>query len=139
MGSISINEYKSIMTDYATAQDQLIGISDKYFEAAYTILRANAFDPEIDLLVAFHNAYIVSQGSYASAPSSAINAVRALQNHILNKAVPVDPDVAKYNDVNEWYADHVADFPTIVPIIPQGFATMSTQAGHVIDTKYIEL
>ena len=74
---ISTTDYKSIMTDYSDAQTQLTGISDKYYDAAYTVLVTNVFDPEIDLLIAFHNAYIVSQSSYASAPTSAIKAVNS--------------------------------------------------------------
>ncbi len=142
MAVISTTDYKSIMTDYADAQTQLAGISDKYYDAAYTVLVTNVFDPEIDLLVAFHNAYIVSQGAYASAPSSAINAVRALQNHILSQATSIgNGDIAigdKYDEINDWYEDHPGQWATGgSAIIPQAFATMSAQAGHTINSTYI--
>ena len=138
MAIISTTDYKSIMTDYADAQTQLDGISDKYFDAAYTVLVTNVFDPEIDLLIAFHNAYIVSQGTYASAPSSAINAVNSLQNHILAQGVSAGNNGApaageKYDDINDFYLDD----GTFTSVIPQSFANMSSQSGHTIESAYI--
>lgn len=142
MAVISIPDYKSIMNDYADAQNQLTGITDKYYSAAYTVLVINVFDPEIDLLIAFHNAYVVSQGAYASAPTSAVNAVRALQDHVLNQAVSIgNGSVAageKYDDINDFYADYPGKFPTGgSALIPQAFATISSQAGHTIESTYI--
>lgn len=142
MAVISIADYKTIMTNYADAQDQLDGISDKYYNAAYAVLGIDVFDPEIDLLVAFHNAYIVSVGAYSSAPSSAVNAVNALQNHVLNQALSIGiSSIAvddKYDDINDFYADYPANFPTGgSAIIPAAFATVSGQAGHTIESTYI--
>lgn len=138
MAVISTIDYKSIMTDYADAQNQLTGISDNYFDAAYTVLVTNVFDPEIDLLIAFHNAYIVSQGAYASAPSSAINAVNSLQNHVLAQGISAGNNGApavglKYDDINDFYLDDGGFAVTI----PQAFANMSSQAGHTIESAYI--
>ena len=143
MAVISITEYKSIMTDYNTACVQLEGISDEYYNAAYTVLINNVFDPEIDLLVSFHLAYVVSQSTYASAPTTAIKAVTALQNHILNQSVSAGVGAGqtigdKYDEVDDFYADNPVDFPTGgSAVIPQGFATMSQQAGHTIGSTYI--
>ena len=142
MAVISTTDYKSIMTDYSDAQGQLTGISDKYFDAAYTVLVTNVFDPEIDLLIAFHNAYIVSQGAYSSAPTSAVNAINALQNHILSQATSIgNGSIAigeKYDDINDWYEDHPGQWPTGgSAIIPQAFADISAQAGHTILSTYI--
>ncbi|KKL54283.1 hypothetical protein LCGC14_2266960 [marine sediment metagenome] len=139
MAVISITDYRAIMTNYADAQTQLVGISDEYYNAAYTVLNVNVFNPEIDLLVAFHNAYVVSQGAYASAPISAVNAVNALQNHILNQSVSVDGGSGitagdKYDDINDYYSDYPASFALL---IPQAFATISGQAGHTIDSAHI--
>ncbi len=142
MAAITITDYLSIMTDYNTSFAALSGITDGYYDAAYTVLLANVFDPEIDLLVSFYTAYNVSVSSYSSAPTSVINAVRALQDHILSKDVSAgtgDQTVgAKYADIDEFYEDNAANFPTAgSAIIPTGFATMSQQAGHTIDSTYI--
>ena len=143
MAVITITEYKSIMTDYNTSFAALSGVSDGYYDAAYTVLIANVFDPEIDLLVSFYTAYNVSVSAYASAPTSAINAVKALQDHVLAKDVSAGTGAGqtagdKYDDINDFYADNPSDFPTGgSAIIPQGFATMSQQAGHTVDSTYI--
>ncbi len=142
MAVINRTDYKSIMTDYADAQTSLTGISTKYFDAAYTVLITNVFDPEIDLLVAFHNAYVVSQGAYASAPTTAVNAINALQNHVLaqqlsegNGSIAVG---LSYDDINDFYEDFPGAFPTGgAAIIPQAFATISQQAGHTIESTFI--
>ncbi len=142
MAVIAITDYKSIMTDYSSAQNQLVGISDLYYDAAYTVLVTNIFDPEIDLLVAFHTAYTVSQGAYTSAPTSAVNAVNALQSHVLNQSVSIGVGSVtvgdKYDDINDFYEDYPVDFPTgVLAVIPQAFADMSSQAGHTILSTYI--
>lgn len=134
--AISTTDYKSIMTEYAAAKNQLTGISDNYFEAAYTVLITNVFNPEIDLLVAFHNAYIISQSAYASVPSSAINAIGALQSHILRKSV--SGAGLQYDDINDYYEDNSDAFPTGEnAVIPQAFADISSQAGHTVESTYI--
>lgn len=138
MAVITTTDYKSIMTDYTAAQDQLDGISDKYFDAAYTVLLVNVFDPEIDLLIAFHNAYVVSQGAYASAPASAVNAVNSLQSHVLAQGISAGNGGApaaglKYDNINDYYADD----GTFANIIPASFAVISSQAGHTIDSAFI--
>lgn len=135
MAVISITDYKSIMTDYSDAQAQLAGISDKYYDAAYTVLVTNVFDPEIDLLIAFNNAYVVSQGAYSSAPISAVNAINSLQNHVLNQSIAAG---SEYDDINDFYLDNASDFPTGgSAVIPQAFADISSQAGHTIESTYI--
>jgi len=143
---ISVTDYKSIMTDYAGAQNQLNGIADKYYDAAYTVLLTNVFNPEIDLLIAFHNAYVTSQGAYASAPTSAVNAINALQNHILNQAVSIGNVTGlavgdRYTDINDYYEDYSTGgqtaFTQTPGNIPAAFATISSQAGHTILAKFI--
>ena len=139
---ITFIDYKSIMTDYADAQDQLVGISTKYFDAAYTVLVTNVFDPEIDLLIAFHNAYIVSQGAYSSAPTSAVNAINALQGHVLNQSTSIGNGSItigeKYDDINDYYEDYPGQWPTGgSAIIPQSFADISAQSGHTINSTFI--
>jgi hypothetical protein len=143
MAVISTNDYKAIMNDYAAAQNQLVGIADNYYDAAYRILLINVFDPEIDLLIPFNNAYLTSQTAYNSAPASVIAAVNKLQRHILNKGVSQGIGSGqtageKYDDINDYYADHPIAFPTgASAVIPTTFASLSQQAGHEIESTYI--
>lgn len=139
MAIINVNDYLSIMTDYNTAVTSLSGVSDNYFNSAYTVLISNIFDPEIDLLVSFHTAYNVSVSAYASAPTAAINAIRALQDHIISKGVSIGVGGTQsvgdaYDDINDYYSDYPGRFTAT---IPSGFATMSTQSGHAIDSAWL--
>lgn len=143
MAVITPANYISVMNDYAAASDQLVGVSDNYYNAAYTVLLLNVFDPEIDLLIAFNNAYLTSQTAYASSPASVVSAVNTLQRHILARGVSLGVGAGqtageRYDDVNDYYADHPAEFPTGgSAIIPQSFADLSSAAGHTIDSTYI--
>jgi len=143
MAVLGTTDYTSIMTDYANALTQLTGISDHYFNSAYTVLITNVFDPEIDLLVAFHNAYIVSQRAFATVPQSAVTAINTLQKHILSHSISkgnIGAPLAgeKYDDINDYYIDNPNVFKTgINAIIPSAFATISSQSGHVIDATYV--
>ena len=142
MAALTVTDYLSIMTDYNTAFSSLSGLSDGYYDAAYTVLLANVFDPEIDLLVAFHTAYNVSVSAYAAAPPSVVSAVKALQDHILSKDVSAgtgDQTLGdRYTNIDEYYEDNLASFPVEgSAIIPVGFATLSAQSGHTIDPTYV--
>ena len=139
MAIISTTDYLDVMNDYAAAQDQLVGIGDNYYNAAYTILLINVFDPEIDLLIQFNNAYVTSQTAYESAPAGVISAVNSLQQHILNKGVSIGVGAGltvldRYADVNEYYSDYPGSY---TGIIPATFASLSQQAGHTITAPWL--
>ncbi len=142
MAEINTTDYKDIATLYADATTQLTGISQKYFDAAYEIVILDTFDPTIDLLVPFFNAYLASEQAYANAPQSIVNAVRSLQEHILSRAksrgngigdLAVTVDL-KFSNINEWYSDEEASAAsTFANQLPANFATISLQAGHRIE------
>lgn len=143
MAVITVTNYKSVMNDYAAAQDQLTGIADNYYNAAYTILFINVFDPEIDLLIPFNNAYVISQTAYLAAPPAVVTAVDQLQRHILNKGTSGGFGAGqtageRYDDINDYYADKEAETPgAFASQIPSSFASLSAQAGHTIESTYI--
>ena len=83
MSVISTADYKELAGYYTAAMQSLSGISDEYYNAALVVVNLQAFDPEIDLLVPFYNAYVASITAYATAPQSIVNAVKSLQDHIL--------------------------------------------------------
>ena len=108
MAVISAADYKLLVVDYDTALTQIEGVSDNYLNAANKVLLLNVFDSEIDLLVPFHNAYLVSTSAFASQPQAVVDAVKALQNHILSKgAERAGSEVVgtRFTSVNDYYAD----------------------------------
>jgi hypothetical protein len=133
MAVITVTDYKLLVDDYELALAQVAGVATNYFNAAYKVLLLNVFDPEIDLLVPFHNAYLVSDTSFAAQPQSVVDAVKALQNHILAKGEDKDTAV-KFTSVNEYYADNTGDF---TGYFSAAFAALSQQAGFTIESTYI--
>lgn len=149
MAVISVTDYRAIITDYTTAIAALSGISDNYGDAATVIVQLNAFDPEIDLLIPFFNAYQTGIQAYANQPQSIIDAVKALQDHVLARTVPSDiysstTSGARYADINSFYADSTTANPadSNLDFTDQGtqlsaeFAVLSNQAGHTISDAY---
>ena len=137
MAVIGNDDYKDIMNFYADAQTQLSAVSDYYYNAAYEIVLLQAFDPEIDLLVPFYNAYLTADSAYASAPQAIIQAVKSLQDHILSKGRDKDTG-ARYTEIDDYYADYPTVFGTGNSAdIPANFATLSSQAGHTIGSTYV--
>jgi len=133
MAVIPTADYKLLVTDYETALAALVGLSDNYFNAAQKVLLLNVFDSEIDLLVPFHNAYLVSRVSYGAQPQAVVNAVRALQRHVLSKGTDKDDATLKFTSINEYYADD----GTFVGFFSSDFAALSQQAGFTIESTYI--
>lgn len=136
MAEINTTDYVDITNLYTTASQQLVGIAQQYFNAAYEIVILSVFDPEIDLLLPFFNAYLAADTAYASSIQSVVNAVRELQDHILRRAR--DPGGLPFSTVNDWYEAFPAVFPDDFgggssAIISSEFAALSQQAGHRIE------
>ena len=71
-----------------------------------------------------------------------VNAVRALQNHVLAKGSVTTAGVTfgdKFSSINDYYADNSVDFPVSpgTPYFTEEFAALSQQAGHTIEDAYI--
>ena len=139
MAIISFADYKAIVTDYTEALTQISGLSQNYFDAAYKVLLLNAFNPEIDLLVAYHNAYLTADVSYAAQPQSVVNAVTALQAHVLSQGTDKDTGL-KFTGINDWFADeddrNAGTFSSPA-FFTSEFASLSQQAGYTITSDYI--
>ncbi len=131
MAVITTADYKLIVVDYTAALTQLTGIKDNYYDAAYKVLLLNVFDPEIDLLIPYHNAYLTATVAYAAQPQSVVNAVRSLQGHVLAKGTDTSGD--RFASVDDYYADD----GTFASYFTADFAALSQQAGHTISATYI--
>ncbi len=155
MGAIKIGNYQQIAQNYANAQKQVSGISDYYFQSAYEIVLLQVFDPELDLLQPFYNAYLASQTIYLQAPSAVINAVKRIQQHVLDKArTDANEDSTgteqTFSDINDWIdAKSTNGSPGATSVgrkddfddsfkVAQEFANLSSQAGFVIETENID-
>lgn len=133
MAVISVLKYKNLTVEYTNAQTQIAGVADNYFDAAYIVVQLQAFDPEIDLLTPYFNAYLAANTAYIAVPQAVINAVKALQEHVLRRAV--DSNGVKFTDVNDWYGD-TGSFLGGNGVSAE-FAVLSNQAGHTITSTYI--
>ena len=131
MAEINTTSYLAIADDYDAAIAALDGIDQHYYDAAYEILILSVFDPELDLLQPFYNAYLATNALYV-APISAVTAVSELQRHILHRAR--DGSGNKYANIDAYYAAHSAIF---TDALPQNFADLSQLAGFVISSTYI--
>ena len=131
MASTEINttSYDAIAHDYAAAAAAIVDLSQHYYDAAYEVLILSVFDPELDLLQPFYNAYLASVGTYSNIPYGGIGAVASLQTHVLNRAR--DANDAKYANIDAWLTAKAL-------LVPQEFADISAQAGFTISAANIE-
>lgn len=152
MAAILVENYQNITAFYAEAQSQTVGLADYYYNAAVEVLLLNDFEPELDLLEPFYNAYIAAQSAFVTPPTAIVNAVGALQRHVLNKA-RTNASVA-FTNINAWidagdtngylsvdadgseavgrYGDVDTSFQT-----ESQFASLSAQAGFTINAANI--
>jgi len=146
MAAIKIANYQNITGFYSEAQGQVVGLADYYYDAAVEILLINEFEPELDLLEPFYNAYVSAQSAYVTPPVAVVNAVGALQRHVLNRA-RTEADAA-FTNINAWIDCGATNGYLSVALTRAGdvdtsfqveseFATLSGQAGFTIDAANI--
>jgi len=107
MAAIKVENYQTVALNYAGASQQLVGIADYYYLAAVEILEINDFDPELDLLEPFYNAWQSSIQSYAFVTPSVLSAVTALQEHVIDKArtdstVDSTGVAQRFDTIDDW-------------------------------------
>lgn len=153
MAAILVEHYQNLTYFYSEAQNQLVGLADYYYLAALEIVMLQVFDPEIDLLSPFYQAYLAADSAYFQPPTAVYSAVQALQRHILQRArtdPAVDPDgvAAVFTTVDEWLdagatngflstaVGRQGDVNTSIQV-ESNFATLSATAGYAIDSSNI--
>lgn len=154
MAAIKVTNYQNIVDYYTEASIALVGIADYYYSAAEEIVMLNVFDPEIDLLSPFYQAYLAAAAAYTTPPTAVVSAVAALQAHVLNRA-RTDPDIsgveARFADINEWIDAGASNGYLTSAVgrsgetgsgdgsfkVPTEFATLSATAGYSIDATNI--
>ena len=154
MATIYVENYQNVVDYYTDASIALVGIADYYYSAAEEIVQLNRFDPEIDLLNPFYQAYLAADAAYSSPPTAVVSAVGALQAHVLARA-RTDPDASgnslRFADINEWIDADAANGYLTSAVgrqgetgpgndsfrVPSEFATLSGTAGYNIDAANI--
>lgn len=154
--SISVNKYQ-IITDFLTnAQKEINKLPDNYSLAATEVLTISQnldFDPEIDLLAPFHNAFLANQTGIVSSIPAVISAVISLQKHVMNRSrtAPTISNTSgsKFDDINQWIDAGGTNDPALYKAVgrlgdndvsftvSQEFADLSSQAGFPITSNNI--
>lgn len=145
MGAIKVDNYGTISNLYGSASSQLTGIADYYFQAATEVLLLDEFDPELDLLEPFYNAWQAALSVYAFTTPSALNAVTALQDHIIDKARTTAS--GRFTSVDNWLdaagtngvgtnVGRSGDLNDSIQVTAD-FANISALAGHTISSGNI--
>lgn len=139
MAAIPVSVYQNIASYYTSAQQQVSDVSSYYYSAAQDILVVDQFDPELDLLKPFYQAYQGVQSAYLQVPQSVVQAVSSLQSHILAKAV--DATDNQFSDINDWIAGTGGrgngETDQAAFTVSQEFADLSAQAGYEIENTNI--
>ena len=147
MAAILVENYQNLVTYLTDAQQALVGISDYYYSAAEEIVLLNVFDPEIDLLAPFYQAYLAADAAYTSPPTAVYTAVTALQVHVINRARANDT-TTRFADINEWIDAAAANGYLSALVGREGdidgsfkvtteFAALSATAGYTINAANI--
>jgi len=132
MAAIKVLNYQNIEGYISTAQIFVSAAADYWYDAALEIVLLDEFDPEIDLLIPFYNAYLAAVGTYASAPASGVTAVGKLQAHVLNRARTNAG--ARFTAIDTWYAGtggREDDVDTAITV-SQFFADVSLASGYSV-------
>ena len=146
MAAIPVDTYRVIADKYARAQVAVADVSSYYFDAAYEIVILESFDPELDLLAPFYNAYLAARTIFLQAPQSVVQAVNRLQSHVINKAR--EQDGTKFTDINNGIdASNANTFDGTSPgrqgdvdasfKVAREFAAISGQAGFEISNSNV--
>jgi hypothetical protein len=118
---ISKADYLKISDYYADLRAQLTGATHYLYDAAYTVVLLNDFEPTLDLQQPLYDAYI-SQTSAIQSNAAFLAAVRAMNNHVLRRG---------------GYASLDAYFFAQSIQVDSHWASMCGDAGFTINSAYI--
>ena len=117
-------DYRQIAIYYSDAYDTYNGATDYLWLAVYRIVLLQVVFPELDLLQDFWNAYFINMsGTGASAPNSWLNAVSAINNHVITRGT--------YTSIDAYLAAEGI-------LVPANWISLSAQAGYTISSAYSE-
>lgn len=120
---ISQTEYRNIALDYSAAYERLLEPNDFLYDAVYRIVLLQVVIPEVDLVNPFYDAYNITFNN-SDIPSSMIDAVAAINNHVIQRG--------GFDDVDA-YLDSGSGIT-----VPASWATLSSLAGFTISAGNID-
>jgi hypothetical protein len=127
---ISGAEYVSIANNYGSLRERLDATTDYLYDAVYTIVLFNEFEPTLDLLQTFYDTYVLqTQILNNNTPYHA--AIRALNNHVLLRAIDPSTD-SGYTDINDWFDDQ-----GVGKVLKPEWQTMCAELGFTIEDGFV--
>lgn len=115
---ISGTDYLAIATYYSNARASNTGSVDYLYDAVYKIVLSTQFYPTIDLINEFWTSYKINADIFRS-PSTYLSAVRAINNHVVNRAG------STVTDVNDYLIEENIT-------VPMGWAELCKNTGVLI-------
>jgi hypothetical protein len=122
MAVISGADYSTIAIAYSNARDSQLQVKQYLFDSVYEIVQSNIVKAEVDLLIPFWNTYLYGLNTNSS-PQSLLEAVRAINAHVLKESSHEDGN----GDVT---LDAYLDGEGVT--VPQTWADLSSAAGYDI-------
>lgn len=139
MAQINRALYRDIAEAYATIETSLSGIATNArtaLDAILDVTTTNYPDPSVDsdaaleievaLLVVFNTAYVASQ-NLAASTGAILDAVRAVNNHVINEVSGTDSATTK---LQNWVNTEMTTVWTSG--IPVGWKNLSEDAGYTV-------
>ena len=114
--------YVSLATNFGQLVSVLKNSTSYMYNALTTVAELDSVEATRDLIIPFDNVYQQQFGAL-NASAQYLEVVRALNNHVLNRARDVNGDV--YTDINDWFDDESVNTATI----PQTWKDMCDLTG----------
>jgi len=146
MPAIKVATFEDIVNFYGQAQQQIAGVASYYWSVVTEIVDLTDVDVELECLSPVYSAYLASNTIFTAPPQAAVQAVKALTDHILNHARTSSG--TRFSDINDWLDAH-GDNGVGVNVGRQNdtgvsihvnseYATLSGLAGYSIEDGNIQ-
>jgi len=122
---INKEKYRDISNNYAESWDAVTSSTDYLYLALMDVVDLNFLYPEVDLLNPFYQSYLLSVNQIQT-PSSLLDAVRALNTHVLTRG--------GYTTIDDYYEDNKGAPALTAKAMWQ---YLSAEAGYDIADKYV--
>jgi hypothetical protein len=130
MSVISHSDYRAIAVNFAAARERLTETDAFLFDSVYRVVSLQAILPEVDLVNPLWTAY-VQNASSSSIPRNFLDAVRAVQAHVLSRS--------GLSDIDSYLeATTVNGSATSAITVPAAWAEISAAVGYPIDDANID-
>lgn len=124
------SDYLSISINYTNALRRIRLSDQDLFDAVYTVVLLDTIEPTVDLAKPLFTAY-EENGATIGFPGNFIEAVRVVQNHVIDRG--------GFNDVDEYLeATTLNGGAASAILVPEEWADMSDEAGFAISSSNVD-